>query len=239
MEVPMRLKILMGLAGLAAAAGLLALPAGASALSTRCEEYEANPGNTFLREECERERAEEAHLAAEEQAQREEVLASPEPCQSYLVDGQGFCEPDKWWREITEECRELEAEAADPFFIAVCWHVQAAARAKQRPKEAEEERKARRARREAERERREWAHKPTVTRAIAQEFARRLMRRTEIENWWLDCDRPGRINRITWACKVSIFYECLRGRIRVVGAGIKNGVKYFRAEGGRLRQCRV
>lgn len=87
-------------------------------------------------------------------------------------------------------------------------------------------------------EAREWAHKPTVTKPIAEEFAKRLMRKSHYSIWEVDCD-GGRRNRTHWSCKVSIFYHCLRGRILVTGAGHKNGRSWYRADGGRLRQCRV
>jgi hypothetical protein len=96
---------------------------------------------------------------------------------------------------------------------------------------------ARRHRRQA-RERREWAIKPTVTKAVAREFSRRLMKQTDFSIWTVDCE-GGRINRIHWSCSVHIFYHCLRGRIRVSGAGHKNHRPYYRAKGSELRPCRV
>jgi len=95
----------------------------------------------------------------------------------------------------------------------------------------------RRHRRQA-RERREWAIKPTVTKAVAREFSRRLMKQTDFSIWTVDCD-GGRINRTHWSCSVHIFYHCLRGRIRVSGAGHKNHRPYYRAKGSELRPCRV
>lgn len=93
-------------------------------------------------------------------------------------------------------------------------------------------------RREAARHRREWAHKPTVTLARAEEMARRAMHHTNQSNWWVDCD-GGRINRTHWSCRIGFFYRCLRSRILVSGAGFKDGVPWYRTKGGRLRQCRV
>jgi hypothetical protein len=140
------------------------------------------------------------------------------------------------WREEVEGwpgAVEIEPERVIPA-VAICWEVVTTLRERERPQREREERRVR----EAQRRQREWAHKPGVTKPIAEEFARRLMRKTGFTNWSIDCDH-GRINRITWSCKISIFYQCLRGRIQVRGAGFKDHRAYYRARGGRLRQCRA
>jgi hypothetical protein len=240
MTALMRLKILpaAALAFVGVAWFSAVDPASASVLA-RCEASAANPSNTFLAEECQRERDEQARLAAEEQAQWDAALASPNPCAVGVhlpIQGQ-FCGIENW-REVTESCRTLEGYESDPRLIAVCWKYQAIQKVAQRPKELREMRRAAEVRRERERERREWAHKPTVTLVVAKEFARRLMRKTDFSIWSVDC-KGGRINRIRWSCKVSIFYQCLRGRIQVYGAGYRDGRKFFGAHGGRLRRCRA
>ena len=107
-------------------------------------------------------------------------------------------------------------------------------------REREREQTAAEARRHhrQERERKEWAVKPTVTKAIAKEFSRRLMKQTEYSIWTVNCN-GGQINRTHWSCSVHIFYHCLRGRIRVSGAGHKNHRPYYRAKGSELRPCRI
>lgn len=122
-------------------------------------------------------------------------------------------------REMAEETAEATAQAAE-----------------KREHEREERARERRQAHRWQRERREWAHKPTVTKGIALEFSKRLMRKSDFSIWWVDCD-GGKINRTHWSCKVSIFYHCLRGRIRVTGVGTKNHRPWFQAKGGRLRQC--
>jgi len=236
----MRLRRLLPVVLLAAmTTGVLMLPSGASALSTRCEEAAANPGNAFVHEECERERAQEARLAAEEQAEWEAALASPNPCAVGVrlpIQGQ-FCGIEDW-REVAESCRTLEGYESDPRLIAVCWKYQAFQKAAQRPRELREMRRAAEVRREKEHERREWAHKPTVTLAVAQEFAGALMRRSEYAVWTVSC-KGGRIDRTHWACKANIFYQCLRTRILVYGAGYRNERRWYGASAGRLRRCGV
>lgn len=64
------------------------------------------------------------------------------------------------------------------------------------------------------------------------------MKQTDFSIWTVDCD-GGRINRTHWSCSVHIFYHCLRGRIRVSGAGHKNHRPYYRAKGSELSPCRV
>jgi hypothetical protein len=108
---------------------------------------------------------------------------------------------------------------------------------KQERERAQAAAEARRHHRQA-RERREWGIKPTVTKGIAREFSRRLMKQTDFSIWTVDCN-GGRINRTHWSCSVHIFYHCLRGRIRVSGAGHKNHRPYYRAKGSELRPCRV
>lgn len=92
--------------------------------------------------------------------------------------------------------------------------------------------------REARRHRREWQHKPTVTEPIARKFSRKVMRNSGLSIWSVECG-GGRIDRTHWRCRVKIFYHCLRGRIRVTGIGIKDGLPWYRAQPGELRPCRI
>jgi hypothetical protein len=167
-----------------------------------------------------------------------------------VIDGTGepmTPEKEERFRQLEAECREriaaaeardaeeaqrrAENEAGEKALEAEEAEEKARVRARERARQAKELRERRR-------ERREWAHKPTVTKRIAIEFSKWLMRKTNFTIWWIDCD-GGRINRIRWSCKVSIFYKCLRGRIQVKGAGRKNGRPWYSANGGELRQCEV
>jgi hypothetical protein len=131
-------------------------------------------------------------------------------------------------RREAEEQREQEAFAAE----------EAAREAERRREKRELQAAHREERRENVRHGREWAHKPTVTEGIAKLYAARLMRKSEFSVWSIDCE-GGRINRIRWSCKVSIFYHCLRGRIQVKGIGIRDQEPWYVVHGGRLRQCRA
>jgi hypothetical protein len=167
-----------------------------------------------------------------------------------IESGRSSEEADQYAREGAAECwdrvRQQEAEEAqqDAEINAVLEReaVEEAQREEERAK-AEKEQRRRETRRELhalheqERHAREWMHKPTVTRPIAEQMAKRLMRRSGFDIWTVDCSR-GKIDRIHWRCTVHIFYHCLRGRIRVTGIGLKDRRGWYRAKGGKLHPCR-
>lgn len=237
MTALMRLKILLAAAlAFVGVAWFSAVDPASAALPTRCEASAANPSNTFLAEECQRERDEQTRLAAEEQAQWDAALASPNPCAVYLPQQGQFCEIENW-REIAENCRDLEGYENDPRLIAVCWKYQEIQKANQRPKELREMRRAAEVRRERERERREWAYKPTVTRGQAELQVLHFLaggatgwdRRKVGE---IDCG-GGQRSRTSWVCRARWLNGnvCRRGRFRVRGAGHSDGVAYFSVAG--------
>jgi hypothetical protein len=100
------------------------------------------------------------------------------------------------------------------------------------------EREEARTRQRQKRLAREWRHKPTVTLPIATEFAKRAMRTSNTDVWEVDC-RGGRINRTHWRCQVKVFYHCLRGRVRISGAGFKNHTPFYRWRFGNFHPCRI
>jgi hypothetical protein len=73
---------------------------------------------------------------------------------------------------------------------------------------------------------------PAITEGIAEEFTGRLLRR--LPGWryrqygYNDCG-GGRISRTEWSCRVGWVYGrgCRRGRVRVNGEYIENGVKFY------------
>jgi hypothetical protein len=145
------------------------------------------------------------------------ALASPEPPCEILP---GSSSPTS-----EEICAEEIAE----------WHEE---QEEDRRREEKEEREIRAEERVEEKEAREWAHKPTVTLHLARLLTVRTMRNSGLENWWIDC-RGGRIDRTHWSCKVSLFYHCLRGRMRIWGAGYRNGRRWYGSQAGKFHPCRI
>ncbi len=157
-----------------------------------------------------------------------------EQVDAYVQNGAASC-----WEEVKAEEAAQAAQDAEVRAAQEKEAEEAATKQAQERKEAREAHAIEREEvREARRRQREWAHKPTVTKPTAEEFAKRLMRKTSYSIWEVDCD-GGRLNRTHWSCKVSIFYHCLRGRIQIFGEGYKDGRRWFGARGGKLRQCQI
>jgi hypothetical protein len=156
--------------------------------------------------------------------------------EAYVHEGAASC----WQRVRDAERYEAEQDA----LVRKAQEEEVAREALRTAEKREREREQRSRERERAAEvrklHREWRHKPTVTEGIAREFAWRLVRRSAYADsvYRVDC-RGGRIDRTHWACKVAIFYRCLRSRIQVTGAGHKNGRPWFSASGGKLRQCQI
>lgn len=206
----MRKSLMIASIVAAVVAGLLA-PASAPADASRCQQIEA-----ALR------------------SSGEELGYTGAELDNYVRQGSAKC-----WEEVAAEERVAAEVAAEERRQDEALEAEEAAKTAERQREKREAREVRREeRREAERRRREWAHKPTVTRYKARVLLARALRKADAGLFWIDC-RHGRINRTHWACKVSLFYRCLRGRAQVIGLGYREGEAMYRVHFGRFRQCHV
>ncbi len=157
-----------------------------------------------------------------------------EQVDAYVRENAASCWEEVKVEEAAEAAQDAEVRAAQEKEAAE----EAAKKAQERKEALEVHAIEREEVREAHRRQREWAHKPTVTKPTAEEFAKRLMRKSSYSIWEVDCD-GGRLSRTRWTCKVAIFYHCLRGRIQVFGEGHKEGLAWFGARGGKLRPCKI
>lgn len=129
----------------------------------------------------------------------------------------------RWREEVEGYPGEVESEGRIIPAVAICWEVVAALRERERPRR---EREARR--------RREWAQKPSVTSRLAEAETLRLL--GGLSGWrhrrlgTVDCG-GGRVNRTQWGCAVAWIRRgtCNVGRVRVYGAGHRDGQAFFGA----------
>jgi hypothetical protein len=163
---------------------------------------------------------------------------SSEQVDAYVREGSASC-----WAEVRAEEQARAQQDAEVREATAREEAEEAARLDKKRRRDEQRRirqreKDRQQARELRRHRREWRRKPTVTEEIARRFATRTLRKAGYEYAWTDC-KGGRIDRIHWTCKVSLFVHCLRSRMLIWGAGYRDGQPWYGSQSGRFHPCRI